>query len=130
VKINAGELKYILKDIDSQHDEAELNEAWNTLFDDYIEKRGLSKQYKKLLEIMKQKAIYECEYIITGDAFKMTQIEVEEQKLKDIIGKETVDISVEKSLIYLSKWLGYRLDWKVITLSEYYLIMEEYGKAN
>lgn len=130
VKINEGKMIYILKDINSKYTESEIEEAWNDLFDDYLIKRGLGKSYKKLLEVLKKKMILECEYIISGDEFKLTQIEVEKQNLELLTRKEVNDMSVEKSLIVLSKWLGYRLDWKIISLNEYYIILEEYGKAN
>ena len=129
-KINAGELQYIKKKDNCDSTEEELSNAWDELFDDFLTKRGLGKSYKRLLEVMRKKTILECDFIITGDAFKLTQIEIEEENLKQLIGKDEVDISVEKSLVFLSKWIGYRLDWKVITLSEYYIILEEYGKAN
>jgi hypothetical protein len=130
VKINAGDLHFIKKEDDCIFTDQELSEAWDILFDDYLDKRGLGKQYKKLLDVMKKKTILQCEFIISGDLFKLTQIEVEEQNLRQLISKDQVDISVEKSLVFLSKWIGYRLDWKIITLTEYYIIMEEYGKAN
>lgn len=130
VKINAGNLHFIKKNDDCEFTEEELSEAWDILFDDYLEKRGLGKAYKKLLEVMKKKTILQCEYIISGDLFKLTEIEIEEEKLKQLISKDGTDMSVEKSLVFLSKWIGYRLDWKIITLTEYYIILEEYGKAN
>ncbi|CAB4152152.1 hypothetical protein UFOVP597_54 [uncultured Caudovirales phage] len=130
VKINEGKMIYILKDTDSEYTDTEIEEAWSDLFDDYLIKRGLGKSYKKLLEVMKKKMILECDYIISGDEFKKTQIEVEIQNLEMLTKKEVNDMSVEKSLIFLSKWIGYRLDWKIITLNEYYIILEEYGKAN
>lgn len=129
-KINDGNLKFILISMDSDVTDLELSDAWEKLYDDYIEKRGLSKHYKKLLSLMKQKVILQCDYIITGELFKLTELEIQEQKLNEMIQKDAIDISIEKTLIYLSKWIGYRLDWKVITLNEYYLILEEYGKAN
>jgi hypothetical protein len=130
VKISTGELKFLQKNIDENCGEEELQNAYEILFDDYLTKRGLSKSYKRLLDLMKKKTLLECEYIITGERFKLTEIELTEQMLRSEIGKDTVDISIEKSLVFLSKWIGYRLDWKVVTVSEYYIILEEYGKAN
>jgi hypothetical protein len=130
VKVNAGEMNFLLINKEDSTSNEELSEAWDILFDDYIEKRGLSKSYKQILNVMKKKAILECDYIVSGDLFKLTEIEIEEQNLKQLIGKDSVDMSVEKSLIILSKWIGYRLDWKIITLNEYYLILKEYGETN
>jgi hypothetical protein len=39
-------------------------------------------------------------------------------------------MTIEQTLIYLGKWLGYRLNPKEINVIEYYNILDEYGKAN
>lgn len=130
VKVNEGHLNYLQHNLDEGSDDEELNRAWDILFDNYLDERGLSKTYHKMLLIMKKKALHQCDYIITKDQFKLTEISIEEEKLRQLMQKDNVDISVQKTLIMLSKWIGYRLDWKVISLKEYYIIIEEYGKAN
>ena len=79
---------------------------------------------------MKKKALYELDFIISEDKFYLTKIEVEEQKLKDLIKGEETSNQIEKTLIYLSKWIGYRLAIKEISTLEFYTILNEYGKAN
>ena len=64
VKVNAGEMNFLLINKEDSASNEELSEAWDILFDDYIEKRGLSKSYKQLLNVMKKKAILECDYIV------------------------------------------------------------------
>jgi hypothetical protein len=130
VQINDGNMNFLQKDQSLTYPKNEVDEAWNDLFDDYLNKRGLGKTYKKFLEVMRKKTVLECEYIISGDEFKKTQIEVEKHNLELLAKKENDDMTTSKSLIFLSKWIGYRLDWKVITLNEYFIILEEYGKAN
>ena len=39
-------------------------------------------------------------------------------------------MTIDQSLIHLSKWVGYRLNPKEITVVEYFNISEQYGKAN
>jgi len=60
----------------------------------------------------------------------LNKIELEEKKLKDIIKGDESENQIEKTLIYLSKWIGYRLSIKEVTVFEFYTIMKEYGKAN
>lgn len=129
-KINEGMLEYLLIDHSKKASEEELNNAYNILYDDYILRLGLSKEYKKLLLVMKKKALYELDFIISEDKFYLTKIEVEEQKLKDLIKGEETSNQIEKTLIYLSKWIGYRLAIKEISTLEFYTILNEYGKAN
>ena len=79
---------------------------------------------------MKRKAILECDFVITKDKFKLTEIGVEEAKIKSMLDNKGEGTSIEKSLIYLSKWLGYRINIKEVTTLEYFNLLEEYGKAN
>jgi hypothetical protein len=82
------------------------------------------------LDILKKKALLQCEFLITKDDFKLTQIEIEDAKIVSLQKTSESGLSIEKTLIYLGKWLGYRLDWKVITVTEFYSIMEEYEKQS
>ncbi len=122
-----GEYKYIRIDLkESGDNEKQFSELYNA----YLKVRGFNKDYVKYISILRKKAMLQCDYLITKDAFKLTQIEIEETKLENMQKMQAEPVSVEKTLIYLSKWLGYRLDWKQVSANEYYLILEEYGKAN
>lgn len=122
-----GEHRFIRIDLKESNDnEKQFVELYNL----YLKTRGFNKDYIKYISIIKKKAMLQCDYLITKDAFKLTQIEIEDTKLENMQKMQSEPVSVEKTLIYLSKWLGYRLDWKQVTASEYYLILEEYGKAN
>jgi len=52
-------------------------EAWTKVHDSYIEEFGLSEHYKKMLQVMKQKALYEADYVLTGNRFKLTEAEIQ-----------------------------------------------------
>ena len=105
-------------------------EAWQHLYDQYIKKYGLSKLYKKLLALMREKALMECTFVETRDRFKLTLIEVKEAELKSALENNGQGMSIDQALVYLSKWIGYRLNPKEITVVEYFNILEQYGKAN
>jgi hypothetical protein len=90
----------------------------------------MGKLYEKWLKIMKKKAIMECDFVITKEKFKLTEIQIEEAKLKGMLDNKGEGTSIEKSLIYLGQWLGYRLNIKEVTTLEYFNLLEEYGKAN
>ena len=72
----------------------------------------------------------QCEFLITKDNFKLTQIEIEDAKIVSLQKGSEEGLSIDKTLIYLGKWLGYRLDWKIISVSEFYSILEEYEKQS
>jgi hypothetical protein len=39
-------------------------------------------------------------------------------------------VTIEQSLIHLSKWLGSWINVKAITTKEYFNLIDEYGKEN
>ena len=122
-----GDVKYV--NLETKEDSGN-QEAFNKLYDSFLQKRGVNKEYKKYLDILKKKAMLQCEFLITKDNFKLTQIEIEDAKIVSLQKTSESGLSIEKTLIYLGKWLGYRLDWKVITVTEFYSIMEEYEKQS
>jgi len=122
-----GDVKYV--NLETKEDSGN-QEAFTKLYDEFLQKRGVNKEYKKYLDILKKKAMLQCEFLITKDNFKLTQIEIEDAKIVSLQKTSESGLSIEKTLIYLGKWLGYRLDWKVITVTEFYSIMEEYEKQS
>jgi hypothetical protein len=129
-KCNAGELNYVFLDPAEQGTEEQKNEIFDNIYQTYIDQFGISKDYKNLLEIMKKKAILQCNYIETKDRFKLTEIEIQDAKLEAYKKKNSNPTSLEKTLIKLSKFMGFRLNWKEITVTEYFNILDQYGKAN
>ena len=105
-------------------------EAFTKLYDEFLQKRGVNKEYKKYLDILKKKALLQCEFLITKDDFKLTEIEIQDAKIVSLQKTSEEGLSIDKTLIYLGKWLGYRLDWKIISVSEFYSILEEYEKQS
>ncbi len=122
---------YTRKNIDLNYPESESDlKAWENLYNQYLSRYGLGKMYKRLLSIMKEKADLEIKYVLTRERFKLTQIELKEAELKQIIDTNNTGLTVDQALIHLSKWIGYRLDPREITVIEYFTILNEYGKAN
>ena len=72
----------------------------------------------------------QSEYIITKERFKLTEIEIQNQKLKDLEIYFGEGKSIEVILTWMGKFLGYKLNQKTTTVKEYFVILEEYGKAN
>lgn len=131
IKCTDGEIKYIRKSVTLEDEETEQDgEKWDKVFNEYIEKFGLGKLYKKTLEAMRKKALLELEYVQTGEQFKLTLIAIEAEKLKGMLNNQGRGITIEQAVIHLSKWLGYYINTKEITVIDYFTLLEEYGKAN
>ena len=122
-----GDVKYIHLELKEEKDN---HIAFSKLHDELLQKRGINKEYKKYLDVIKKKALLQCEFLITKDDFKLTQIEIEDAKIVSLQKTSEEGLSIDKTLIYLGKWLGYRLDWKIISVSEFYSILEEYEKQS
>lgn len=123
------DLRYVCKDVQNA-DKVDVAEQWCIIYDDYINRFGLNKMYKRLLEVMKKKALIECDYVITRDRFNLTLLQMEEANLKQMLGNRGESTSISEVLVYLSKWVGYRLNPKELTTLEYFQMMRQYGKEN
>lgn len=122
-------MEYVCKDIELAA-KVDLQSAWERIYDDYLRRYGLSKLHKRLLEVRRKKALLELEYVITRDRFHLTLIEIEERNIEQMINNRGAGVSITTALVYLSKWVGYRLNWKELTTLEYFNIMDLYGKEN
>ena len=128
IKCTSNELSYVRKG--KEGNEENDIEAWQKIYDSYILEYGLSDMYKKLLNAMRKKALLEVDFIITRERFKLTEIEMQIANLDAMLMNKGSGITIEQSLIHLSKWLGSWVNVKKITTREYFNLMEEYGKEN
>lgn len=114
----------------SQGDEQTDALTWCKIYDSYINDYGLGKQYKRLLETMKKKANIELDYIQKRDKFSLTLLEIEQQNLKMLLDNNGSGVSIEESLVHLSKFVGYWLRPKDITTREYFTLLKEVERIN
>jgi hypothetical protein len=103
---------------------------WDLMYDKYIDTFGLSKYNLRLLEQMKKLALAELDYMITGDRFKLTIIEMETRRLEVMKQSAGTGISLEQGSVHLSKWLGYPIRMKEISVLEYFNLLQEFDRYN
>jgi hypothetical protein len=128
IKCTSNDLKFVRKD--KKGTEQEDIEAWERIYDSYIAEYGLNEVYKKLLNAMRKKAMLEVDYILTRERFKLTEIEMQIANLDAMMMNGGNGMTIEQSLIHLSKWLGSWVNAKEISTKEYFNLMSEYGKEN
>jgi hypothetical protein len=128
IKCTSNDLKFVRKD--KKGTEQEDIEAWERIYDSYIAEYGLNEVYKKLLNAMKKKALLEVDYILTRERFKLTEIEMQIANLDAMMINGGNGMTIEQSLIHLSKWMGSWINAKDISTKEYFNLMNEYGKEN
>lgn len=124
-----NDYRYVLKDINKGRG-VDLHDAWYKVYDDYIKRFGLGDLYLRLLNVMKEKALLELEFVETREKFKLTEINIREAKLKSMMANRGEGISINTALVYMSKWLGYHLNTREVTVLEFFEIREQYGKEN
>lgn len=128
IKCNKGNIEFTRKT--KKGNKIQDYIKWKLLYNEYLKDFGLDVRYKKYLEAQKKKAILQSDYIITKERFKLTEIEIESQKIKDLEAYFGEGKQIELILTWLGMFLGYKLDQKTTTVKEYFVILEQYGKAN
>src|SRR6056300_93663 len=118
-RCNEGDLSYVRLSRSKGDDESDQI-AWMNLWDQYVKKYGLAKLHERMLKVMREKALLECDYVITKDRFKLNLIEIEAQRLKDMMANGGEGMTIEESLVHLSRWAGFRLNPKEISVVEYF----------
>jgi hypothetical protein len=124
-----GEYKYVCKDPENTRG-VNLEEAWYKVNDEYIQRYGLGDLYMRMLKKMKEKALLQLDYIETRDRFQLNLIELAEGELRAMLSNRGEGIGIREALVHLSKYMGFRLNPKEVTVSEFFLMRDKYGKEN
>lgn len=111
-----------------QLDLTECELSFRKVYESYMNTFGVDKKYKERIDIIKKIALLQCDYLISKDQFKLTEIEVQNAKLEMFNTETSSNVTLQTTLIHLSKWVGYRLDWKQVSVYEYYTLLEESSK--
>lgn len=103
---------------------------WDRLYSQYLDEYGLSKFHKRLLDQYKKKATAELNHVISEDKFQQTIIEMETKKLEQMLANGGKGVGIEQTLIHLSKWIGYWIKSKEISVKEFFDLSKEYDRVN
>jgi predicted metal-dependent TIM-barrel fold hydrolase len=102
-------------------------EAFGIIYEKYVQKyqkKELDSQFKLLQSIV----ILQDMYVQTGDEYFITQAEIKRAQLPKAQEKQERDTT--STLIVLSKWMGFRLNPREISVDEFYSIVQNYERAN
>jgi len=128
IKCNNNDVRFVRKDLNQGN--AKLDrEVWERIFDSYLNEFGLNKKYEMMLKAIQKRALLELDFVLTRDRFKLTQIELQVERLKSMIANANQGMSIEKTLIHLSKWIGQWINSKSITTREYFNLLHEYERT-
>lgn len=129
IKCTNGKIEFVRKELDKGNGDLD-GEFWANIFDTYITEFGLSKMHTNMLKALKKKAELELNYVITNNRFALTKLEVEIEKINMLLNNRGTGITIEQSLVHLSKWIGHWIDVKKITAREYFNLQKEFERAN
>jgi len=129
IKINEGELVYCRKDIEKGTKEQD-QVHYELISDSNYKEFGVSKHHLRLLNLQHRLAIERLDWIITGIDFKKNKIKRLEFQIEELLKMMEQEGSgdIGEIIISISKWVGYRVDPKVITVKEFRSMISLYKK--
>jgi hypothetical protein len=128
IQCTNGQKKFVRKDLKKGNEQKD-NEVWSVIYDSYLNEFGLTAKHKKMLEAIKKQTQLQLEYVMTLDNFKLTQIQMQIEKMKSMVNNANSGMSIEQALVHVSKWLNQWLNSKTITTREWFNILKEYERA-
>ncbi len=128
VECQKGKIEFVRKGDKGTTEQDDV--VWMEIYDQYIKEFGLGKLHIKMLEAMKKKALLQLEYVKTRNAFQLTKIEMQITKLDGMLANKGSGISIEQTLVHLSKWIGQWLNTKKLTTREYFNLVREFERYN
>jgi hypothetical protein len=124
-----GEIHFIRKKILDGNEIAD-SIVFDELFDQYIAEFGLSKLHDKMLKAQKKRAMLELDFVITGNRFKLTEIDMQIQRINEMLKNAGSGMTIEQSLIHISKWMNSWINAKTITTREFFILTNEFERIN
>ena len=103
---------------------------WTRLIDQHIDRFGIQDEYKDLMDTQVELAKAQMDYVADENRKALNTIKRLEFKLNKMMVSNGKNIDVDDVLIYLSKFLGYKIDRFTLTVTEYFKMINIYTKAN
>ena len=101
-----------------------LESQLHKLTDEFIDTFGISDEYRSILELKRDLRLAEIDFALTGDKTKLAFIEIKRQQLNLTLSRsqntEKVNVKVR-----VSKYLPYQIDFKKMSVKEFYEVLEE-----
>lgn len=123
-----SELIYCRKDLE----DGTVNEdekSYELIYDSYIKEFGIGKDYEILLELKREKALLECDFVLTDDRFLLNRIRQIEFELEDL-AEDKKGMDMDTVIIHLEKWRGFEINERTITVRKFYKLLDAYRKDN
>jgi nitrate reductase beta subunit len=97
-----------------------LFEVWESIYNQHIERFGLSEEFLEDLNLQIEIANYRAKYIITGQRHLRTMVRIKEEELMAGNSDTKKPLELEELLAKMSKYYGFKLESKELTHVQYY----------
>lgn len=117
-----NDLKWLQKDIKqtaNKYQKQVLQEAWNSVFDSYIDEFGVPDNIKKIVNLKREILINQIQIDVYGLKYLKTFIKIHELELKKLLEDSKEPIKTGKLKAFVDKNFG-RQDPKLVTVKEFY----------
>lgn len=105
-------------------------EAFLALFDKYLAHKGFTLEQDMFIKLQQSCISFAAKFIETGDLSYVTHFKVAMAKLAQIDPRKIKGKSITETLVTLSKWVGYWIDSKKITLEDYLNLIASFEDEN
>lgn len=103
-----------------------FNGIWHSLYDEFLDKYGLSDEFQQLMKLKKRHTNELLDYIINGDNFKLTEAELTEVEISEIMNQQN-PLEDDETIIMIEESLGFKIDTKAISVVDYYNYLKFIG---
>lgn len=126
--VRTGELKYLLLEPNLKCD-VDLLELFKKFHQDYLDIFGANEESERYLSLLKQK-IHHIEQIILGVKFHKNYLKIVDFEIEAIEKKKGDTQDLFDICAILSKFMGFQLDVKKVTVIDYYKYINLLEKHN
>jgi hypothetical protein len=119
-----GDYRYVCKALPEKWKIDEL-QAFSDVYEKFVQKYQ-RKDLETKIAMYKAIISLQCMYIETKDEYFITQIDIKKAQLPKV---EKTESNTQNTLTVLSKWMGFRLNPREITVDEFYSIVENYERT-
>ena len=124
-----GQFQYIRKDGKRYYSDKDV-EAFLELFDKYLVHKGFTLEQEMFIKLQQSCISFAAKFIETGNLTYVTHFKVAMAKLAQIDPRKIKGKSIAETLVTLSKWVGYWIDSKRITLEDYLNLIASFEAEN
>jgi hypothetical protein len=118
---SSGDYRLLLKGITKEECDFErLYDYWKELYNEYIERFGLSESFLENLNLQIEIAKLKADLLITGKRHLRTIIKIKEEELNYGNTRVKKPLGLEELLARMSKFYSFKLESKELTVTQYY----------